>query len=86
MTSNVVSQSVVAAISEVAKVMNLHTVAEYVEDQDALNLLSDLGVHYGQGFLLGQPEAMEDVLDTLVSASEARKISADEAESEVVSA
>jgi len=85
MTSNVVSQSVVAAISEVAKVMNLQTVAEYVEDQEALNLLCDLGVHYGQGFLLGRPEPFDDVLDALISADEAKQISAVE-EAEEVSA
>ena len=75
-STNVVSQSVVAAISEVAKVMKLETVAEYVEDQDAFNLLQDLGVHYGQGFLLGQPEPLTETLDALISSVEAERISA----------
>jgi diguanylate cyclase (GGDEF)-like protein len=62
LTSNVVSQSVVAAIAEVARVMELETVAEYVQDQDALALLTDLGVTWGQGFLLGQPADLADCL------------------------
>ena len=61
-TSNVVSQSVVAAISEVARVMELDTVAEYVPDDGAINLLRDLGVTWGQGFMLGEPEPLEATL------------------------
>lgn len=74
--SNVVSQSVVAAISEVARVMNLDTVAEYVEDEDACDLLRDLGVTYGQGFMLGRPQPLAESLDSLISAIEAEQISA----------
>jgi diguanylate cyclase (GGDEF)-like protein len=74
--TNVVSQSVVAAISEVARVMNLDTVAEYVEDEEAFKLLRDLGVVYGQGFLLGQPEPLTEQLDALISSVEAEQISA----------
>jgi len=76
LSTNVVSQSVVAAISEVARVMNLETVAEYVQDEDAKSLLSDLGVTYGQGFLLGEPEPLTERLDSLISAVEAEQISA----------
>jgi len=64
-TTNVVSQSVVAAISEVARVMELDTVAEYVQGEEALELLRDLGVTYGQGFLLGEPEPLQAALGKL---------------------
>ncbi len=63
--TNVVSQSVVAAISEVARVMELDTVAEYVEGEEAVNLLRDLGVTYGQGFYLGVPEPLQALLGAL---------------------
>ncbi|MBT8444413.1 MAG: EAL domain-containing protein [Gammaproteobacteria bacterium] len=76
LSTNVVSQSVVAAISEVARVMELETVAEYVEDEDAKTLLRDLGVTYGQGFLLGEPEPLAGRLDSLISSVEAEQISA----------
>ena len=60
--TNVVSQSVVAALSEVARVMQLETVAEYVEREDSLALLRDLNVTWGQGYLLGKPVRLEDAL------------------------
>lgn len=65
--TNVVSQSVVAAISEVARVMELDTVAEYVQGEDALELLRDLGVTYGQGFLLGEPEPIQAAFGSLIA-------------------
>ena len=64
-TTNVTSQSVVAAIAEVARVMQLESVAEYVQDEAAMGLLKDLGVTWGQGFLLGAPEPLAEKLDTL---------------------
>jgi len=58
--TNVVSQSVVAAISEVARVMQLETVAEFVQDDATLDLLSKLGISWAQGYLLGEPTLLED--------------------------
>ena len=76
-TSNVVSQSVVAAISEVARVMKLETVAECVPDEEAMELLRDIGITYGQGFLLGEPQPLQDALDRLaVSTRAASQITA----------
>jgi Amt family ammonium transporter len=51
--TNVVSQSVVAAIAEVARVMQLETVAEYVQDQLAVDLLRNLNISYAQGYFVG---------------------------------
>lgn len=58
--SNVVSQSVVAAIAEVARVMQLETVAEYVQDQAALDLLRNLNISYAQGYLVGAAELLDE--------------------------
>jgi diguanylate cyclase (GGDEF)-like protein len=60
--SNAVSQSVVAAIAEVARVMQLETVAEFVQDQPALDLLGKLGITWAQGYLLGEPAPLADCL------------------------
>ena len=70
-----VSQSVVAAISEVARVMQLETVAECVPDDQAIQLLRDVGVTYGQGFILGEPEQLKTSLER-VSISADGKITA----------
>lgn len=62
---NAVSQSMVAAIAEVARVMGLETVAEYVQDRATLELLQKLGVTWAQGYLLGEPEPLTDKLDII---------------------
>ena len=63
--TNVVSQSVVAAIAEVARVMQLETVAEYVQDQAALDLLRGLNISYAQGYLVGTTEPLEDKINLI---------------------
>jgi diguanylate cyclase (GGDEF)-like protein len=59
-SSNVVSQSVVAAIAEVARVMQLETVAEYVQEQAALDLLRNLNISYAQGYHVGTTAPLEE--------------------------
>ena len=61
-TDNRISESMVAAITQVAKVMDLKTVAEYVETKKSRDLIAKLGVHYAQGHGVGEPEAFEAVL------------------------
>ena len=69
LTTNVVSQSVVAAIAEVARVMRLETVAEFVENQATLDLLAKLGITWAQGYFLGQPVLLAEHLGSLRPAS-----------------
>jgi diguanylate cyclase (GGDEF)-like protein len=64
-TDNRISESMVAAITQVAKVMELETVAEYVESNETKDLITKLGVDYAQGFAIGKPAAFEDVLAVL---------------------
>ncbi|MEZ5564960.1 MAG: EAL domain-containing protein [Gammaproteobacteria bacterium] len=59
--TNAISQSVVAAIAEVARVMQLETVAEFVQDQATLDLLGQLGITWAQGYLLGEPALLADL-------------------------
>lgn len=67
-TTNVVSQSVVAAIAEVARVMQLETVAEYVQDQAAIDLLRNLNISYAQGFFVGRTDPLEAAIATIDTA------------------
>jgi EAL domain-containing protein (putative c-di-GMP-specific phosphodiesterase class I) len=60
LSSNVVSQSVVAAISEVARVMQLDSVAEFVQDEATLALLPKLGITWAQGWLFGPRSAQRN--------------------------
>ena len=64
-TDNRISESMVAAITQVAKVMELETVAEYVEGESIKKLIAKLGVDFAQGHAIGKPVPLEDVLDDL---------------------
>ena len=59
---NRISESMVAAITQVARVMELETVAEYVETPETKKLLKKLGVDYAQGHAVGKPAKLEQVL------------------------
>jgi len=62
---NRISESMVAAITQVAKVMQLETVAEYVESNKTKTLLKKLGVTYAQGHAVGKPMDFGTVLAKL---------------------
>ncbi len=54
--TNEQDQQVVRIVVQMAKDFGLTTIAEGVEDSDAMELLRRLGVDYAQGFLFGKPE------------------------------
>ena len=64
-TDNRISESMVAAITQVAKVMQLKTVAEYVETEETRALVSELGVDFAQGHIIGKPITLDSVLSDL---------------------
>ena len=64
-TDNRISESMVAAITQVAKVMELDTVAEYVEHKKTRDLIAKLGVDYAQGHAIGKPVPLDNVLASL---------------------
>jgi EAL domain-containing protein (putative c-di-GMP-specific phosphodiesterase class I) len=45
----------------VADGLGIKTVAEFVEDQETLDLLRDFGVTYAQGYHVGRPEPLPDI-------------------------
>lgn len=69
-TDNRISESMVAAITQVAKVMELKTVAEYVESEDTRKLIGELGVDYAQGHIVGKPIPLDDALAALAEVEE----------------
>ncbi|HSN72482.1 MAG TPA: EAL domain-containing protein, partial [Steroidobacteraceae bacterium] len=62
LASNQRSQAMVSAIVQLARAMGLKTTAECVESDAILEHVRDLGVDYGQGFSLGRPQPLADVL------------------------
>jgi EAL domain-containing protein (putative c-di-GMP-specific phosphodiesterase class I) len=59
------SESMIKAISQLAKVMCMETIAEYVESDALRARVADLGVDYGQGFAMGKVQRLEDLLQEL---------------------
>jgi diguanylate cyclase (GGDEF)-like protein len=62
---NRISESMVAAITQVAKVMDLRTVAEFVQNEETRDLLAEMGVDFAQGHLFGKPKNFEAVIEEL---------------------
>jgi EAL domain-containing protein (putative c-di-GMP-specific phosphodiesterase class I) len=50
-----VDKAMVAAISQIGKVMNIETIAKHVENVFTLNQLKEIGIDYAQGFYLDKP-------------------------------
>jgi EAL domain-containing protein (putative c-di-GMP-specific phosphodiesterase class I) len=66
-TENRISESMVAAITQVAKVMELKTVAEYVESKETRELVKKLGVDFAQGHEVGRPLLLQETLEQLAA-------------------
>jgi len=60
--TNTRSQALVRAIVQLADAMGITTVAEYVETNGVRDRLAALGIQFGQGFALGRPGPLDDVL------------------------
>ena len=51
-----VQRSFVVTMHQLASTLGIETVAEFVENEMVLKVLTEIGVNYGQGFYLGKPE------------------------------
>lgn len=49
------SRAIVQAIHSLAEALGKTTVAEFVENEHTVNILSEIGITYGQGYYLGKP-------------------------------
>jgi diguanylate cyclase (GGDEF)-like protein/PAS domain S-box-containing protein len=54
--TNAVDQAMVRAMNDIAHALGKETIAEFVEDEAAFQVLIELGVDYGQGYHLGRPD------------------------------
>ncbi len=57
-----VSNAMVQSINQVGHTMNLKIIAEYVENDEIIGLLRDIGVDYGQGYGIDRPGSLVDVI------------------------
>lgn len=57
---NHLSLAFVKSMNDIAHAMGKQTIAEFVETQECLDKLNEIGVDYAQGYLLGRPELFEE--------------------------
>lgn len=63
--SDEISRSMVEAMCQIGRTMNLATVAEFVGDDETVDALRTIGVDYVQGFHIGKPAEIGGVLEWL---------------------
>jgi len=55
--------AMVKSINEIGHVMGKKTVAEFVDSEDILSSLRDIGVDYAQGYAIGRPLPIAHILN-----------------------
>lgn len=55
------SRSVVETIVLFAKKQNIQTIAEFVENENIFNVLTEIGIDYSQGYYFGKPQSKEEI-------------------------
>lgn len=61
LATNLVDLALVKAIYDVATALGKKTVAEFVENEETLTILADIGVTYAQGYHLGKPKPVNEL-------------------------
>ncbi len=58
---NKIDKAFVESINQIGQVMNLKTIAEFVENEDILKILIGIGVNYAQGFGIHKPCPFDEI-------------------------
>ena len=69
MDSNEMDHLMVRSINDLAKQMGKRTVAEFVENAQIIDHLIDLGVDYAQGYAIGKPKPLAELVKELMDES-----------------
>jgi EAL domain-containing protein (putative c-di-GMP-specific phosphodiesterase class I) len=56
MDQDPIDRAMVEAINNIGHVMGIETIAEYVENQATVDILSGMGVNYAQGYWIEKPQ------------------------------
>ena len=62
LVSDPLDRATVRCFHEVAEVMGIETIAEFVTDVDILGVLRHIGIHHAQGYLIHKPEPLDDLM------------------------
>ncbi|NRA16402.1 MAG: EAL domain-containing protein [Oceanospirillaceae bacterium] len=66
MATNKIDRAMVQSINQIGHVMNLQTIAEFVESEEILQCLKEIGVDYAQGYAIAKPMPLTDSDDKLL--------------------
>lgn len=67
-----INSAMVKAIHQVGQVVGTKTVAEFVENDEILARLRDIGIDYAQGYGIGRPGPLSELLQTLAERNSKR--------------
>jgi EAL domain-containing protein (putative c-di-GMP-specific phosphodiesterase class I) len=67
MTSDSDDASIVSAVINMGRSLNMRVIAEGIQTRDQLKFLRDLQCPEGQGFYFGPPVPAEDITDLLAN-------------------
>ncbi|MBE8232993.1 MAG: EAL domain-containing protein, partial [Endozoicomonadaceae bacterium] len=59
-----ISQEMVRSIKQIGHVMGLEIIAEYVENDEIIEMLNEIGIDYGQGYGISRPMPIDEVVAT----------------------
>jgi EAL domain-containing protein (putative c-di-GMP-specific phosphodiesterase class I) len=62
MVKDNIDHAMVRAINHIGHTMNIKTIAEFVEDQETLQAVREVGVDYAQGYAIARPSPIEIAL------------------------
>ncbi len=63
MDEDSINRAMVQAINSMGQVIGLKTIAEFVKNAEIIELLDEIGVDYLQGYEVGKPEPLQNILD-----------------------
>jgi len=61
LASDVISETIVRSINDIAHALGRSTVAEFVEDDAILERLREIGVDYAQGYGIARPQPLDEI-------------------------
>ncbi|MDH4072073.1 MAG: EAL domain-containing protein [Gammaproteobacteria bacterium] len=64
-----IARSMVEAMCQIGRTMGLQMIAEFVGDEETVEVLRAMGVDYAQGFYIGKPAPLQDTTNRLRSAA-----------------
>jgi len=64
-----IDHAMVKSINEIGQVMEMKTIAEFVENDEIMDMLKEIGVNYAQGYGLGKPQPFDELLEQLTNVS-----------------